>query len=69
VFTGATIQGFLMPEYERDYPEADARLAEWVRSRRVVARADVLEGFENAPAALIRLFEGRNVGKQLLKVS
>lgn len=69
VFTGATIQGFLMPEYERDYPEADARLVEWVRAGRVVARADVLEGFENAPAALMRLFEGRNVGKQLLRVS
>jgi hypothetical protein len=69
VFTGATIQGFLMPEYERDYPEADARIVEWLRTGRITARPDVLEGFENAPAALMRLFEGRNVGKQLLKVS
>ena len=69
VFTGATIQGFLMPQYERDYPEADARLADWVRAGRIKARADVLQGFENAPAALMRLFEGRNVGKQLLKVA
>ncbi|HEY0648892.1 NADP-dependent oxidoreductase [Phenylobacterium sp.] len=68
VFTGATIQGFLMPQYERDFPEADARLADWVRAGRIKPRADVLEGFENAPAALMRLFEGRNVGKQLLKV-
>jgi len=69
VFTGATIQGFLMPQYERDYPEADARLAEWVRSGRILARADVLDGFENAPAALMRLFDGRNIGKQILKVT
>jgi NADPH-dependent curcumin reductase CurA len=69
VFTGATIQGFLMPQYERDFPEADARLADWVRAGRIKPRADVLEGFENAPAALMRLFEGRNVGKQLLKVA
>jgi len=69
VFTGATIQGFLMPQYERDFPEADARLADWVRTGRIKARADMLEGFENAPAALMRLFEGRNVGKQLLKVA
>ena len=68
VFTGATIQGFLMPEYERDYPEADTRLADWVRSGRIVPRADVLEGFEQAPAALMRLFEGRNIGKQLLRI-
>jgi len=68
VFTGATIQGFLMPQYERDYPEADSRLAEWVRAGKITPRADMLEGFENAPAALMRLFEGRNVGKQLLRV-
>lgn len=69
VFTGAAIQGFLMPQYERDFPEADARLTDWLRSGRVRARCDVVEGFENAPAALMRLFEGRNLGKQLLKVA
>jgi hypothetical protein len=69
VFTGATIQGFLMPQYERDFPEADARLTEWVRAGRIQARADVLGGFENAPRALMRLFDGRNVGKQLLRVA
>lgn len=69
VFTGATIQGFLMPQYERDFPEADARLTDWLRSGRIVARPDVVEGFEHAPAALMRLFEGRNMGKQLLKVA
>ena len=69
VFTGATIQGFLMPQYERDFPEADARLTGWLRSGRIVARPDVVEGFENAPSALMRLFDGRNVGKQLLKVA
>jgi NADPH-dependent curcumin reductase CurA len=69
VFTGATIQGFLMPQYERDFPEADGRLTDWVCDGRVVPRADVLQGFENAPAALKRLFEGRNVGKQILKVT
>jgi NADPH-dependent curcumin reductase CurA len=69
VFTGATIQGFLMPQYERDFPEADGRLTDWLRSGRIVPRADVLQGFENAPAALMRLFEGRNLGKQILKVT
>ncbi|MBW8812804.1 MAG: NADP-dependent oxidoreductase [Caulobacterales bacterium] len=69
VFTGATIQGFLMPQYERDYPEADARLTEWLRAGLIQPRADLLEGFERAPQALMRLFEGRNVGKQLLKVA
>jgi NADPH-dependent curcumin reductase CurA len=58
-----------MPHYERDFPEADARLADWIRAGRVQPRADIQAGFENAPATLMRLFEGRNIGKQLLKVA
>jgi NADPH-dependent curcumin reductase CurA len=69
VFTGASIQGFLAPHYRRDFPEADARLAAWVREGRISARADLLHGFENAPGALMRLFEGGNIGKQLLKLT
>jgi NADPH-dependent curcumin reductase CurA len=69
VFTGAIIQGFLMPQYERDYAEADARLVSWLADGRIQARPDVQQGFENAPAALMRLFEGKNRGKQLLQLS
>jgi NADPH-dependent curcumin reductase CurA len=69
VFTGATIQGFLMPHHERDYPQADARLAEWLADGRIKAAPDLQRGFENAPAALMRLFEGKNRGKQLLQLN
>jgi NADPH-dependent curcumin reductase CurA len=69
VFTGATIQGFLMSHFERDYPVAEARLLEWVRAGKVKYREDVREGFENAPAALMGLFEGDNFGKRLLKLA
>jgi hypothetical protein len=30
---------------------------------------DVQNGFENIPATLRRLFEGKNLGKQLLKIT
>jgi NADPH-dependent curcumin reductase CurA len=30
---------------------------------------DVMDGIENAPAALLRVFEGRNRGKQLVKLA
>lgn len=68
VFTGATIQGFLMSDFEAQYAVADARLAEWVGSGSLQYKQDVQEGFDNAPRALMRLFEGRNFGKQVLKV-
>jgi NADPH-dependent curcumin reductase CurA len=69
VFTGASIQGFLADHYKGDFAEADARLAAWIRDGRIAAHADLLHGFENAPSALMRLFEGRNFGKQLLKLT
>jgi len=33
------------------------------------AREDVQEGFDQIPATFLRLFSGRNVGKQVLKVA
>lgn len=69
VFTGATIQGFLMPDYEAQYGIADARLLDWVRAGAIRYKEDMQQGFENAPLALMRLFEGGNFGKQMLKVA
>ena len=69
VFTGATIQGFLLPKYEALIPAAEQRLAQWVRSGALRYKEDVQIGFENAPLTLMRLFEGRNFGKQLLRLS
>jgi NADPH-dependent curcumin reductase CurA len=68
VFTGATIQGFLLPRYEAQYAVAERRLADWVRSGALRYREDVQAGFENAPQTLMRLFDGRNFGKQLLRL-
>ncbi len=44
-------------------------MAEWVRQGRIAYRVDVVDGIENAPQALARLFEGRNIGKQLVSMS
>lgn len=68
VFTGATIQGFLLGHHERDFVPADRRLTEWLRSGAIKPKVDLAQGFENAPAALARIFDGKNLGKQLLKV-
>jgi len=44
------------------------RLTAWVKDGAIRQKEDIVEGFENAPRALLRLFSGTNVGKQLLKV-
>jgi NADPH-dependent curcumin reductase CurA len=69
VFTNATMQGFLVHHYAEHYTVAQQRLAAWVREGRLRNYEDVIDGFEHAPRALMRLFEGANRGKQVLRVA
>jgi NADPH-dependent curcumin reductase CurA len=68
VFTNATLQGFLVHHYAEHYAIAEQRLAAWVRDGRIRNHEDIVEGFEQAPRALMRLFEGSNRGKQILRI-
>jgi NADPH-dependent curcumin reductase CurA len=65
----ARMEGFLILDYMHRAGEAVAALSQWVREGKLRHQEDVQEGLENAPAALIRLFEGQNRGKQLLKIA
>ncbi len=50
-------------------PEAIGALAGWVQAGKLKTKVDTQHGLENAPETLRRLFEGRNEGKQLLRVA
>ncbi len=63
------MEGFLISDYAKRFGEAASTLGGWVRDGRIKHRVDVQHGLENAPATLRRLFEGRNEGKQLLRVA
>ncbi|MEM1113120.1 MAG: NADP-dependent oxidoreductase [Pseudomonadota bacterium] len=60
------MQGFIVIDYLDRANECFADLADWVMSGQLAWREDIQEGFENIPATLQRLFDGRNQGKQLL---
>jgi len=63
------MQGFIVLDYLDRADEAFAELAAWVMDGKIAWREDTQEGFENIPATLARLFDGRNQGKQLLKLA
>jgi NADPH-dependent curcumin reductase CurA len=65
----ARVEGFLYWDFRSRFEAATDRLAAWVREGRLAHRETVTEGLENAPAAFLGLFDGENVGKQLVKVS
>lgn len=68
-FRRARMEGFLVLDYEARFPEAVAALSALIAQDRLRTAEDVQEGFENIPATLCRLFQGRNLGKQLLKLA
>ena len=69
VIRSARMEGFLVLDYQDRYGEAVQALGGWVQSGDIAFEEDVQEGFENCPKTLRRLFEGKNFGKQLLKVA
>lgn len=68
VIKRARMEGFIIIDYMSRYPEAIAEMAGWVAEGKIVYEQQVAEGLENAPATLRGLFEGANLGKQLLRV-
>jgi NADPH-dependent curcumin reductase CurA len=64
----ARMEGFVVTDYMARAGEAIEQLARWHREGRIEQRVDVVTGFENAPAALARLFAGENNGKQLVRI-
>jgi NADPH:quinone reductase len=64
----ARIEGFAVSTCVDRFPEAFARLYEWLHQGRLKYREDVSVGLESAPQAFIAMLEGRNQGKQLVQL-
>lgn len=67
--TRSKMEGFFIYDYENDFPKAEKEMAAWIKEGRLTYQEDMLKGLENMPVALNRLFEHKNVGKQLVKIS
>lgn len=65
----ALVQGFLVFDFKDQYRDGLKQLTEWLSSGQLKYRESIAEGIENAASAFIGLFQGSNVGKQLVKVS
>ncbi|HUE39199.1 MAG TPA: NADP-dependent oxidoreductase [Candidatus Binatia bacterium] len=63
------MEGFLVTDYAARFGEAVGDLAGWAAAGKLRDRVDVVDGLENAPDALRRLFTGENLGKQLVRVA
>jgi NADPH-dependent curcumin reductase CurA len=63
------VQGFIVTEHLDLWPEALRTLATLVAQKKLHYRESIVEGLERAPEALIGLLQGKNFGKQLVKIA
>ena len=69
VWKRARMEGFLVFEHYHLYPKFLEFVLPYIKEGKIVYVEDIAEGLESAPAALVGLFAGRNVGKQVVVVS
>jgi len=65
----ARMEGFFIYDLEAGFAAAETQMAQWIAAGRMSYQEDLLEGLEQMPRALIRLYTGANVGKQVVKVA
>jgi NADPH-dependent curcumin reductase CurA len=63
------LQGFIVSEHFERFGEFLKECAPLVRDGRLKYKEDIVDGLESAPNALIGLLEGKNFGKQIVRVS
>uniref|UniRef100_A0A803QKX2 Enoyl reductase (ER) domain-containing protein n=1 Tax=Cannabis sativa TaxID=3483 RepID=A0A803QKX2_CANSA len=62
------IQGFIQSDYLHLFPTFLEHVTTLYKDGKLVYVEDIKEGLENAPSALVGIFSGKNIGKQVIRV-
>ena len=65
----AMIKGFIVSDHVNRTGDFLRDCGAWVKAGRITYREDIVDGLENAPAAFLKLFDGTNFGKLMVRVS
>jgi NADPH-dependent curcumin reductase CurA len=69
IYRRVRMEGFVASDFTHLNAAFLADMTGWLKSGRIKYQETVLEGFERAPEGLIGLFEGRNAGKMLIRIT
>ncbi|MGI4021688.1 MAG: NADP-dependent oxidoreductase [Janthinobacterium lividum] len=61
------VQGYHLPNYKEQFPEAIAQLSAWFKEGKIKNKETIVDGFDKLPEAFLGLFSGKNEGKMLVK--
>ncbi|MBM1189646.1 NADP-dependent oxidoreductase [Pseudomonas weihenstephanensis] len=64
----ARMEGFVVMDYADRYGAAGQEMAGWLAKGQLKSREDIVEGLQTFPEMLMKLFNGENFGKLILKV-
>ncbi len=64
----ASITGFMVYRHNDRLPAFLGGMSQWIHEGKLHYREDIVNGLTNAPEAFERLFNGKNIGKLLVKV-
>ncbi len=67
IFKRSRMEGFLLHDYADRFSHAVQEMRGWVDEGRLQSRTTVIKGFRELPRALIKLFEGENIGKMMVE--
>ena len=61
------LEGFVVYDFEDDFHEGIDYLVNLKNKNKLIFKETIVDGFENAPSAFLKLFSGENFGKLLIK--
>ena len=68
VAESVTVQGFVVIDYLDRFEEGIGQLAEWVMGGKLKFREEVVDGLDNILPTFLRLFDGSNQGKLVVRI-
>lgn len=69
VAQSVTVQGFVVLDYQDRFSEGIEQLAGWVMAGKLKFREDIVDGLDNVLPTFLKLFDGSNSGKLIIRNS
>jgi len=69
IYNRVTMKGFVVYEFNHLREQFLTDMRQWMREGRMKYQETIMDGIENAPAALIGLLQGENTGKMLVRLA
>lgn len=67
--TRSLMKGFVLSDYNSRLGEGMQALGQWLGEGKLQYEETIVDGFDQVPAAFLALFQGKNTGKMLVKVT